>query len=250
MKLLRLATAKGSDCTLAGLQELSGFRQLDSTDVRLLMRSTLVAAAASTKRSGLMEPYADHLAAAALTQAELVVTGLEQQCEVPEFFAALMRLPAGRQLGMEQVLELAQAAVSKGCAAALPALLSSPGARGIDAAAALQLVRAAAGMGPGACAVESCWLRLTSAVLAGLHRAVAAQFSEEDVQGLLFQALRQGSGDVQTVLAAHFGAAVCTAGSAEGAAASGGGDSDLAAVCGAVRLLEGRTYPFPHEELP
>lgn len=139
------------------------------------------------------------------------------------------------------VLEPAQAAVSKGCAAALPALLASPRPQGINAAVALQLVRAAAGMGAGTCAVESYWPGLTSAVLAGWNRAVA-QFSEEDVQGLLFQALWQGSDNVQTVVAAHF-AAVCT-GSAEGAAS--GGDMDLA-VCGAVRLLDGRTYPFPHQ---
>jgi hypothetical protein len=262
--LLREATGRGSDSILAGLQELPGFRLLGSKDVQQLMRTTLVERA-HTKRSGLMEPYADHPAAAALTQAqlrELVSVGVEQQCYVPEFFAALMRLPAGQQLGKEQVMRLTEAAISNQCEAAVPALLASPGWQALDAAAALELLRQAGGLYAGSGAgVRSYAGIVVAAVLAGLPRAMA-QLSRQQIQGLLFEALQhsvdtqgplQGADEVHAVLARHFAArctdqdaAAAVEGEQEGAAASGGAgaDCELAAVCGAMRLLEGRTYPF------
>jgi hypothetical protein len=276
VELLKEATISGSDSIFAGLQALPGFKQLRSKDLLRLMRTAMIDSG-SRRCIPLMDSYADHPAAAAVTEAEVMVlltTGVEHNSDVPEFFAALLRVPAGRQLGKQQVMRLVRTAIDKQCEAALPVLLASPGGQALDAAAALELVRDAGGLGPYAGGPGFKSVRrariMVSAVLAGLPKAVA-QFSRQQIQGLLFEALgpgadslapQPGADAVQIVLAQHFavrysgqggGAAAAVEGAEQedGGAVSGAssGDAELAAMCGAMRLLEGRTYPFPHDLL-
>jgi hypothetical protein len=215
-----------------GLQQLRGFRQLDTQAVVGMMQWTL-----QEYPQGMvlpqdpcwMEAYVQHPAAASITAeqlTQLLTKGVQKSWGSKESYQVLMQLPTLRQLDAAAREELIHVCIRKSDMDVLLLLLKQPDIGSIDATGAARLLAAAMTRDndyPGA--YEA---RCTRAIVTGLP--AIADIEAEQMLKVLWAAVTQGWERVTEALAeaAVFPEAVAK------------GGVEFAALCGAVKLLKCR----------